>query len=108
MVDWICHSCDVLVVMTRGGSSDFELLFGGKASSAKKRKAAWEDCTEVDRNLELSHGSGKSAKVITGLVLLRVKLKQAYGLIVIIFYGFAVYSQEGHERATGPRWPRSS
>lgn len=39
------------------------MLFGGKSTATKKRKAVWEESTETDRNLELSHGSGGGLKV---------------------------------------------
>ncbi|CAM9798022.1 unnamed protein product [Ectocarpus fasciculatus] len=38
------------------------VLFGGKSTATKKRKAVWEETAEADRNLELSHGSGGGQK----------------------------------------------
>lgn len=44
-------------------STERGVLFGGKSTATKKRKAVWEETAEADRNLELSHGSGGGQKV---------------------------------------------
>lgn len=54
---------DSYVTQSLTYSTERAVLFGGKLPVTNKRKAVWEESGEVDRNLELSHGSGGSMKV---------------------------------------------
>ncbi|CAM9330606.1 unnamed protein product [Scytosiphon promiscuus] len=57
-------------------STERAILFGGKSSAPKKRKAVWEESAETDRNLELSHGSGGGLKTKAEAVAAAAKAKQ--------------------------------
>lgn len=52
------------------------MLFGGNSSASKKRKAVWEESAELDRGLELSHGSAKVMIIDRCLVGMGQKIVQ--------------------------------
>ena len=68
-----------LTAAERHRSSERAVLFGAKSSAPQKRKAVWEESAEVDRNLELSHGSGGGMKV--GTYMKRVMLSKHISLL---------------------------
>eukprot|EP00752_Nemacystus_decipiens_P016423 g14680.t1 len=57
-------------------STERGVLFGGKSTAPKKRKAVWEESAEADRNLELSHGSGGGSKAKAEAAAAATKAKQ--------------------------------